>query len=181
MHVLGQKRLIEMNTSKALIVSYSYSGHTHQIARAIQTLTGADWCELHPWQPYPVEFPALLRQVRQETKTGYRPRLLPGALSPQDYPVIFVGSPNWCGTIAPPLAAWLAGKDWSGKVVFPFYSHCGGALGNIRADIAALCPGAEVREALGILQVGQTNLLQEIQSWLETAGIPLQMAAALSF
>ena len=66
-------------------------------------------------------------------------------------------------------------------VVFPFYSHCGGALGNIRADIAALCPGAEVREALGILQVGQTNLLQEIQSWLETAGIPLQMAAALSF
>lgn len=181
MHVLGQKRLIEMDTSKALIVSYSYSGHTHQIARAIQTLTGADWCELHPWQPYPVEFPALLRQVRQEIKTGYRPRLLPGALSPQDYPVVFVGSPNWCGTIAPPLASWLAGKDWSGKVVFPFYSHCGGAVGNIRSDIAALCPGAEVREALGILQVGQTNLLQEIQSWLETAGIPLQMVAALSF
>lgn len=181
MYVLGQKRPIEMDGSKALIVSYSYSGHTHQIARAIQTLTGADWCELHPWQPYPVEFPALLRQVRQEIKTGYRPRLLPGALSPQDYPVVFVGSPNWCGTIAPPLASWLAGKDWSGKVVFPFYSHCGGAVGNIRSDIAALCPGAEVREALGILQVGQTNLLQEIQSWLETAGIPLQMVAALLF
>lgn len=181
MHVLGQKRLTEMNGSKALIVSYSYSGHTHQIARAIQALTGADWCELHPWQPYPVEFPALLCQVRQEIKTGYRPRLLPGALSPQDYPVVFVGSPNWCSTIAPPLASWLAGKDWSGKVIFPFYSHCGGAVGNLGADIAALCPGAEVREALGILQVGQTNLLQEIQSWLETAGVPLQMVAALSF
>ena len=181
MYVLGQERPIEMNGSKALIVSYSYSGHTHQIARAIQALTGADWCELYPWQPYPVEFPALLRQVRQEIKTGYRPRLLPGALSPQDYPVVFVGSPNWCGTIAPPLAAWLAGKDWSGKVVFPFYSHCGGAAGDLRADIAALCPGAEVREALGILHDGQINLLQEIQSWLETAGIPLQMAAALSF
>lgn len=181
MYVLGQKRLIEMNGSKALIVSYSYSGHTYQIARAVQTLTGADWCELHPWQPYPVEFPALLQQVRQEVKAGYRPRLLPGALSPEDYAVVFAGSPNWCGTIAPPLASWLAGKDWSGKVVFPFYSYCGGAVGNIRADIAALCPGAEVRKALGILQVGQTNLLQEIQSWLETAGIPLQMVAALLF
>ena len=181
MHVLGQKRLIEMSTSKALIVSYSYSGHTHQIARAIQALTGADWCELHPWQPYPVEFPALLRQVRQETKAGYRPRLLPGALPPQDYSAVFVGSPNWCGTIAPPLAAWLAGKDWSGKVVFPFYSHCGGAVGNIRADIAALCPGADVRDALGILQVGQTNLLQEIQSWLKAAGALQQVSAALSF
>lgn len=180
MYVLGQKRRIEMNGSKALIVSYSYSGHTHQIARAIQTLTGADWCELHPWQPYPVEFPALLRQVRQEIKTGYRPRLLPGVLSPQDYPVVFVGSPNWCGTIAPPLASWLAGKDWSGKVVFPFYSHCGGTAGDLRADVAALCPGAEVREALGILQVGQTNLLQELQSWLEAARIPQQLSAALT-
>ena len=181
MYVLGQKRPIEMNGSKALIVSYSYSGHTHQIAQVIQALTGADWCELHPWQPYPVEFPALLRQVRQEVKTGYRPRLLPGAPSPRGYSVIFVGSPNWCGTIAPPLAAWLAGNDWSRKVVFPFYSHCGGAAGNLGADIAALCPGANVREALGVLHSGQPNLPQEIRRWLETAGIPLQMVAALSF
>lgn len=180
MYVLGQKRLIKMDGSKALIVSYSYSGHTHQIAQAIQSLTGADWCELHPWQPYPVEFPALLQQVRQEVKAGYRPRLLPGALSPEDYAVVFAGSPNWCGTIAPPLAAWLAGKDWSGKVVFPFYSHCGGAAGNLGADIAALCPGAEVREALGILQVGQANLPQEIRRWLEAAGVLQQGSAALS-
>ena len=28
------------------IVSYSYTGHTHQIAQAIHTLTGGDWCEI---------------------------------------------------------------------------------------------------------------------------------------
>lgn len=78
------------------------------------------------------------------------------------------------------MAAWLAGKDWSGKLVFPFYSHCGGAVGNIRSDIAALCPGANVRDALGILQVGPTHLPQEIQRWLEAAGIPQQVPAALT-
>ena len=28
---------------ESLIISYSYTGHTHQIAQAIHTLTGGDW------------------------------------------------------------------------------------------------------------------------------------------
>lgn len=38
--------------SKALIVSYSYSGNTHEIARTLQSVTGADWCEIYPWQSH---------------------------------------------------------------------------------------------------------------------------------
>ena len=34
------------------------------------------------------------------------------------------GKPNWCGTIAPPLASWLHKNDLSGKILLPFYSHC---------------------------------------------------------
>ncbi len=49
---------------RSLIVSYSYSGNTHRIAREIQTLTGGDWCEIYPWQPYPAAFPELLQQVK---------------------------------------------------------------------------------------------------------------------
>ena len=107
---MNKKHDTEIDTSNlknALIISYSYSGNTHQIAKTIQSLTGADWSEIYPWQPYPVEFPELLEQVQREVKNGYKPRLLPGSHSPQLYSVIFVGSPNWCGTIAPPLASWL--------------------------------------------------------------------------
>lgn len=74
-----------------LIVSYSYSGNTHQIARGIQAATGGDWCEIHPWQPYPTAFPELLEQVKRGA--GSRPRLLPGAYSPRPYAVIFAGAP----------------------------------------------------------------------------------------
>ena len=82
---------------RPLIISYSYAGHTHRIAQAIRALTGGDWCEIYPWQPYPMAFPELLAQVRKEVQTGYHPRLLPGFCSPKRYPVIFAGSPNWCG------------------------------------------------------------------------------------
>ena len=150
-----------------LIVSYSYTGHTQRIAREIQTLTGADWCEIYPWQPYPMAFPELLEQVRKEIQTGYHPRLLPGTSNPKPYPVIFAGSPNWCGNIAPPLASWLAKHDLSGKMIMPFYSHCGGVSCDFGREIARLCPGAKVCEALGVLENPGADLPRILQDWIK--------------
>ena len=123
---------------ETLIVSYSYSGHTHRIAQALCALTGGDWREIYPWQPYPMAFPELLDQVQKEVQTGYRPRLLPGAGNPKPYAVAFVGSPNWCGSIAPPLASWLAKNDLSGKIILPFYSHCGGVPCDFGREVTRL-------------------------------------------
>ena len=163
---------MEMNRlNKMLIVSYSYSGNTHQIAQSIQLLTGADWSEIYPWQPYPVEFPELLKQVKRELEMGYKPRLLPGARSPQPYTVVFAGSPNWCATIAPPLASWLSRHDLSGKIILPFYSHCGGVSGNLAGAIAALCPKADVREALSVMGNGGNDLPEILKDWMRHAEI----------
>lgn len=158
-----------MNPS--LIVSYSYSGNTHQIAQKLQKVISGDWCEIHPRQPYPMAFPELLEQAKREIRTGYYPQLLPGASSPRPYPVIFAGCPDWCGTIAPPLASWLHRNDLSGKIILPFYSYCGGAVGNIRKDIAKLCPKADIREPLGIVDDGGEQLEKMLQQWIIRAGI----------
>lgn len=80
----------EMKSIRPLIVSYSYSGNTQRIAREIQTVTGGDWSEIYPWQPYPMAFPELLEQVRREIRSGCRPRLLENFRSPRPYGVIFV-------------------------------------------------------------------------------------------
>lgn len=129
---------------RALIVCYSYSGNTYRVAQAIQQLTGAELCQIFPSQPYPVVFPQLLEQVKREIQTKYRPSLIGNLRSPREFDTVFVGSPNWCGTIAPPLAAWLRGNDLSGKRVLPFASHCGGVAGDMQKDVAALCPKAQV-------------------------------------
>lgn len=160
----------EQNPGRALIVSYSYAGHTHRAAQALQELTGADWCQIHPWQPYPMAFPELLAQVKRELESGYHPRLLPLSHSPKPYGLLFVGAPNWCGTLPPPMASWLYRHDLSGKVVLPFYSHCGGAPCNFRRDIQKLCPKAEVEEALGVLDT-EENLPELLSQWLARAGL----------
>lgn len=93
-----------------LVVAYSYSGNTYKIAQVISRMTGGDFCDIYPWQPYPMSFPELLEQVRKEIAAKYRPRLLPFLYSPHHYDTIFVGSPNWCGTIAPPPFCMSKGK-----------------------------------------------------------------------
>lgn len=162
---------------KPLIVSYSYAGHTHRIAQALSALTGGDWCEIYPWQPYPMAFPELLEQVKKEIQAGYCPRLLPGAASAREYSVIFAGSPNWCGHIAPPLDSWLIKNDLSGKVVLPFYSHCGGVSCDFGRELARLCPKADIRAPLGVLEDDGAKLPQLLQAWLDKNGLPTWPAA----
>ena len=48
---------------RPLIVSYSYTGHTQRIAQELQRMTNGDLCDIYPWQPYPMAFSELLRQV----------------------------------------------------------------------------------------------------------------------
>ena len=150
-----------------LIVSYSYSGNTHRIAKSIQELTGVDRYEIYPWQPYPMAFPELLNQVKKEVEHGYHPILLPGAPSPVSYQVIFAGSPNWCGTVAPPLASWLYKNDLSGKILLPFDSHCGGVPADFRKDIMKLCPKADVREPLEVIGDGGGLVKERIRKWIQ--------------
>ena len=85
--------------------------------------------------------------------------------------VIFVGTPNWCGTVAPPLASWLYYNDLSGKILLPFYSHCGGVSGDLRGDISKLCPKADVRESLSVIDGGGEELPDILHKWFVKNGL----------
>lgn len=152
-----------------LIVCYSYSGKTRRIAEVIQKLTGGRLCRIYPRQPYPADFESLLSQVRDEIGTGKKIPLLPLSAEEKadEYDVIFAGSPNWCGTIAPPLAAWLGGNDLSGKIILPFFSHCGGADAGMEQAVRDLCPKAAVGSSLYVLENGSGDLADQIQAWIK--------------
>ena len=65
----------------------------------------------------------------------------------QKYDVIFVGSPNWWGTMAPPVATFLTSYDLKGKTVIPFFTHGGGGVQNCERDVRKLCNGSNLPKA----------------------------------
>jgi flavodoxin len=135
---------------KVLIVYYTYSGNTRKVAHEIHRMIGGDIVEIQPLAPYPDSYDAVVEQAKRELHTRYRPELKARIGDVSSYDTVFVGSPNWWHTIAPPVFTFLAEEDLSGKTIIPFITHGGGGLGRSAEDIAALCPRAKVPESLAV-------------------------------
>ena len=83
-----------------------------------------------------------------------------------DYDIIFLGSPIWSGTIAPPVKAFLSGHDLSGKQVVPFVTHGGGGAGSSFTDMKKLAPRAGFSKGLS-LYGSRGGFDGEVKKWLE--------------
>lgn len=155
---------------KILIVCYSQSGNTHKIACGIQKQTDGELCEIFSRQPYSVDYNSLLKQAKREIRSGFIPHLLPLSQNPDEYDIIFAGTPNWCDTAAPPLTAFFKKYKPSGKIIVPFCTHGGGGSGHIFEDIEKLCRGCEIKEGFSIM--GRAPDADEhISEWLKRLGL----------
>jgi len=56
------------------------------------------------------------------------------------YDVIFLGYPNWWGTMPMPVFTFLGEYDFAGKTIARFCTHEGSSLGRSVTDIKELCP-----------------------------------------
>ena len=63
------------------------------------------------------------------------------------YKTVFIGSPNWWGTLAPPAAAFLAEHGLAGRIVVPFCTYGGSGIEELCGTVARLCPQARVLSA----------------------------------
>ncbi len=128
--------------------TFPHSGNTRAVAERIAAATGADLFEIVPQKPYPAEYRAVVDQARREIAADYRPALKTDLPDAGRYDVIYIGSPCWWSTVAPPVATFLAAHDFTGKTLIPFMTHEGSRMGRSEADIRRLCPGATVRSGV---------------------------------
>lgn len=156
---------------KALVVYYSRSGNTRAVAEAIHAAVGGDIIELQPVTPYPEAYRATTDQAKRELASGYKPPLKNKIERLEAYDVVFVGSPNWWGTVAGPVRTFLSDYDLSGKRIAPFITHEGSALGRSVADIKAFCPQAAVLDGLAVRGGRAASAQGEVSAWLTKIGM----------
>jgi flavodoxin len=151
---------------KILVVYFSHSGNTREIANQIKNATKGDIFELQPVKPYPEEYQTVVDQAKQEIRSNYKPELKNKVENIDSYDVICIGSPNWWSTIAPPVATFLSGYNLSGKTIVPFITHGGGGLGHSVKDIKALCPNSTVLDALAVSGSDVKEAQKDVLEWL---------------
>lgn len=153
--------------NKTLIVYYSLFRNTENLALEIAIQTEGDLRELIPDNNYSFDYNTAAKEVRNQISRGFCPKLTSGNDSISDYETIFIGSPNWFKTLAPPVLSFLRAHDFTGKTVIPFCTHGGGGFGQIENDIAKECSKSIIIPGIA---VNGTAVPEEVTEWLKSIG-----------
>lgn len=148
-----------------LIVYYSLFENTKNLAFEIAKQTGGTIRELIPDKKYSFNYNTACKEVRSEISRGFCPKLLSGNESIDDYKTIFIGTPNWFKTLAPPVMGFLRQHNFSGKTVIPFCTHGGGGFSQIEDDIAKECSEAVILSGLAVNGIVSP---EEVSNWLNS-------------
>jgi flavodoxin len=154
-----------------LIVYYSRTGNTHEIADQIHEMTGGDILELQAVDPYPEDYEEAKKRAMEELKSGIKPALKTNVEKIGVYDLIFVGTPIWWGTMAGPVKTFLSQYDFSGKTIAPFVTHLGSGLGRSVTDITALCSHSTIPEGLAVWGNSAKTAQNEVSAWVRKLGL----------
>ena len=142
-------------------------GNTEVAAGMIHELTGADLFKIDPIQAYARDYNACIAEAQADQRRNARPELKQYPDSLDGYDTIYLGYPNYWGTMPMAVFTFLERFDFSGKTIFPFCTHEGSGMGGSERDIKRLCPGAKVEKGLAIHGGNVKNARPAIQKWLK--------------
>lgn len=169
--LLAPCSLAAQQNKKVLVAYYSLrNGNTRVIAEEIRKNVGGDLFRIETVQTYPSEYRAVTDQAKKELNSGAHPKLKRGVPNISQYDVIYLGSPNWWGTIAPAVFTFLDTHNLAGKTVIPFITHEGSGLGNAPTDIKKGSPRAKMLQGLAVRGGSVNNAGGDVKAWLKRIG-----------
>ena len=118
-----------------------------------------------PQRHSPAQYCRCIDLARQDLLKNRRPRL-------QSYPEnldaceeIFLGFPNYWGTMPAPVFSFLEHVDLAGKIIRPFCTYEDSGFGHSLEDLRRACPGALVKEGLALRGADVADEVRNIVRW----------------
>ncbi len=142
--VSTQKQEAEVDI-KTLVVYFSCTGSTKNVASYITEILEADIYEIVPETPYTEEDLAYYtngRADQEQNDPDVRPAISGSVENMDEYQTIILGYPIWHGQAPRIISTFLESYDFSGKTIIPFCTSHSSGLGSSASDLHALCPGS---------------------------------------
>ena len=136
---------------KKLVVFYSMSGNTKEVALYVARKLRADIIEIETVKEYPDDHDVLVSLGKKETETGYMPQIRPLAIDFTKYDSIVIGTPIWWYTYAPAVGTFIKQfrQGLKGKAIYPF-ATCGGSAGHANSDFKRALNKEKVEQLLPV-------------------------------
>ena len=177
----AQNEASEENTANAdtesgnvLVVYYSATGNTENVANYIADITGGDLFELEPVEPYTDEdlnwTDENSRVSMEHADESLRDVELVSATVDgfEDYDTIFIGYPIWWGIAAWPVDQFVESNDFTGKTVIPFCTSSSSGLGQSGELLAEMAGTGDWVEGM---RFNSGAVEADVQEWIDSLGL----------
>ena len=160
--------------SSVLVVYYSATGNTAQVAQYIADSTGGDLFEIQPVEPYTdddlnwTDDNSRVSQEHADESLGDVELVADTVDNWDQYDTVFIGYPIWWGIAAWPVDGFVEANDFSGKTVIPFCTSSSSGLGESGQLLADMAGTGDWQEG----QRFRSGASQEdVQSWIDELGL----------
>ena len=108
-----------------LIVYFSYTNHTKEIANRIKEKINCDILEIKTVIPYSEDYNKVVDDEQNSEVSNHLPKIQAINVDLSKYDEIILGTPVWWYRPAPAIRTFLSQNDLSGKTIKPFATNAG--------------------------------------------------------
>ena len=141
-------------------------GNTEKATRMLAELTGADLLKIEQKVPYSANYQQCIAEAKRDLQANARPELTNLPENLDAYEEIYLGYPNYWGTMPMAVYTFLEHYDFTGKIIHPFCTHEGSGLSNTVRDIEKAAKGAVVKPGLAIHGSSVDSAQDKLKGWL---------------
>ena len=157
-----------------LVVYYSATGNTEQVANYIANITGGDLFELEPVEPYTSDDLDWTNDNSRVSQEYYDESLRDVELVADtvenwdSYDTIFIGYPIWWGIAAWPTDGFVEANAFTGKTVIPFCTSASSGLGESGELLSELAGTGDWQEGMRFRSSASEA---DVQEWLDSLNL----------
>lgn len=132
---------------KVLVLYFSVTNTTKQLAEYIQQKTNADIEAIEAVNPYPTDFEQTAARWQEELKANTLPEIKPLKANFDDYDIIFLGYPIWGDRYPLTIKTLIKTGALNGKVVVPFATSGSSSVKQSVVELKKDVPTIQVADA----------------------------------
>ena len=155
-----------MEKKNVLVVYFSATGTTRQVAKQIAKIADADICEIAPAKPYSsADLDWTNKQSRSSVEMNNpkaRPEIKAVSVDVSKYDYIFLGYPIWWDLAPRTVNSFIEAVDLSGKTVIPFATSGSSTIANSVAVLKQSYPKIKWQTGKLLNHVSE----KEMETWV---------------